>query len=767
MSGPVELAFSQSSSSARLPAIGNNTNLVSQPIARPSNSLNEGEKPEIPKEIPETQDEALNREKRKLKKLISRAFITALHQSNDVKCWHHLREVIELAEPYLSILKTKELCHYAERSYLELQGQDNLQDVCEVLQRAFVDVIADVQSVDKKKSKFPSVLDEGVLLTSRKKHAISKGVRIPRGEVKSSMPPMCLPANEQIFDHEGKLSHYPKAIKELSLIDLRISLTEVVKEISTRESVLGVPLGMTILALDVNLPPTHTPSPPPKLKPPSVPVTSQKNVGKDSELERKKLVAKKETVFVPRTAMEIVEDFIKGSFLGELKFAYVNFAPSERYNPYNLIEVPKDRVDPEHFIISTHSILHVAPNCPSESQLITDWYIEASTFQAVMNLSLFKNFILKKAFMKLKNAKKFTFFKKTKNDIEQSLIQNVQTFGSALLRISSLLSDLSKVTFLPFETKSCYSLSDFEEQSFKTSDTGRTYVNKFFAFCQMIVNKTQSNCFEYLKYCEAQIKSHRHNYKESLSVSKEKKQVRQRNLRLAHEEVAKLGNFVNLVDHIIIQNLITVAQTNICRFVDVTLPGPRPDREALFKADIVFNDNHRLVLSPSTKQLTYSISSSLEIVLSIVCNLSRAMELDEDTKAFIDRARKTRSAPTAKTPKPAEHVKPESTVRFSSRIDALSDTDQIDIYSYSNLKSDEDTDDTMQNIRSEDEIINDIQDFNTGIDSARVVKETYQGLCTKRPQENILVVHGQKVEQLSVSSSPLTREKLHQTLYNK
>lgn len=756
MSGTgVELVFSRaSSSSPRLPAIGDDTNLVSRPITQSSDSLKDVGKQEKFEEISQTEDQVIT-QKRKLKKLISRAFITALHQSKELKCWHHLGEVLQLAEPYLSILNTKELCHYAERAYLEIEGNKDLQDVCSLLQRNFVDVVANVQNADKKKSKFPSVSEESVSLSLRKK-TVPKGVKIPRTELRSVMPSASLPVDEQP-------SYNPKQIKELSLNDLRFSLTEVVKEISARESVLGVPLGMTILALDVNLQPTHTPSPPPTPKPLSV--LPQKQVCFD--IEDKKTTVKKEAPFVPRTGMEIVEEFIKGSFLGELKFAYVNFAPSERYNPYDLIEVPKDRVNPEHFIISSHSILHIFPDGPSETQHISDWYIEASTFHAVMNLSLFKNFYLRKAFMKLKNAKKCTYFRKTKADMEKSLILNVQTFGSALLRISSLLNDLSKVTFLPFDTKSCYTLNDFEELTFKTSDAGRMYVNKFFAFSQMIVDKTQSNCFEYLKYCETQIKNHQHNYKESLAVAKEKKAIRQKNLKLAHEEVAKLGNFVNLVDHIIIQNLITVAQANICRFVDVTLPGPRPEREGLFKVGIVFTDSHKLGLSPSTKQLAYSLSSALEIVLSVVCNVSRAMELDEATKSFIAKATKKDSATsnTNATPRTAENKRPESTVQFSSRVDAVSETGQLDIYSYSNLKSQGDI--STHNIRSEDEIMDDIQDFSTALGSSRDVKPSYEELCSKRPQENVLVIEGQKMEPCSVSNSPLTKEKLQQTLYNK
>lgn len=794
MSSPSEFVFSQSSS-PKLPAIGENRNLVSQPLAKESReslTATEKEKPNIsPEKSGENVD--ASEERTKLIALICRAFITALQRNNEIKFWNHLCEVLELSKPYSSILRTKQICHYAERAYSEIQGREDLQFVSECLINFFPDFVTSLQITGKsleKKQTFPSGPTEDLPLTPRIRTLVHKGIRIPRGE-KSAFSSVYV--FDKQLDVDPTKTWQPK---ELTLNDLKMSIADVVREISARDSVLGVPLGMTVLAMDVDLPQTRVPTPPQTPKR-SASATSiyvmiddgQKNLQADQKTKREK-------VFVPRTGREIVESFIKGNFLGELKFAYVNLAPSLHYDPYNLIEVPKDKVNPEHFIISSHSILHVSDTAPSESQTLSEWYTEASIFQAILNLSFFKNFLLRKMFLKWKELKKHTFFVNLKSEVEMLLLHNVPTFGSALIRISALLNDLSKVTFLPFEPNYCYSLEEFEEATFKASDTGQMYLNKFFNYCQMVVDKTEENCFEYLRYCEALVRNHRHNYKESLSIAKEKHNIRQQNLRLAREEVTKLGNFVSLVDHIIFQNLLTVAQSNICKFVDGTLPGPRPGRDGLFRAFVVFDENHKLTLAPSTKQLSHSLSSAMDIVLTSVCNLSHGMDLGEETKSFIVNASKTNVSTTTPVKDGGADVVHEETeakkkmLDFSPLPESNYEPNESENGSGSEIGLDflvspenfnmrkampktplgaQLTSSSSQDVRTEAEITEDIEDFDTVLASARElhVRQIFaEPLCSNRKQENILVIEGQKCDQHGTSLSPLTREKLENTLYN-
>ena len=621
---PCEVAFSQ----PKLPAISESRNLVSQPVATTSAVFSSVDDPETPvlsglKNNVELESDDV----RILLQQVSRSFVSALQQ-NTKQSWCHLSEVLEIVKPYAHFLTgSPEISHYVERAYQKIKEGDNqFSFVEEKLQSVFP---AEFSLVHEGKRSlnipFPPESPAESLFTPRGHHSpLSKGVRVPRGE-------QIFPrGNTFILGHsDGDVKNYGP--RPLCLEDLKRSLPGVVREIAIREATLGGSLGTTVLALDVDLPQTRVPTPPstPR-RSPSVPIirTLVPEIGRNTQHSE----TKKE--ILPKTGREVVESFVKGRFLGEMNFAFLNVAPTVRYDPYNLVAVPEEKVNPEHYVISSHCILHVNPNGPSESQSLAEWYREACLFKAILNIGFYKNFLVTKMFRKWKNIKKFSQFLKVEAEIEKSLISNVPSFGSALLRISSLLQDLQKITFLPFDVSFSYSLEEFEGTILRTCDTGYRYMEKFFNYCQMIVDKTQESCFEYLEYCEGQVKNHRHNYQESLAVAKKKRAIRQHNLKLARDEVKRLGTFVRLVDHIVVSNLLTLVQGNISRFVDEMMPGPRPERDALFSANIVFGDDHKLTLSPSIKQFADAVDIAVGNVISASCNLSHAMELGSKVQQF-------------------------------------------------------------------------------------------------------------------------------------
>ena len=615
---PGEVAFSQ----PKLPAISESRNLVSQPVVTTSTILSGSNDPERPNlSRLKSNGELENDDVRILLQQLSRSFVSALQQ-NTKQSWCHLSEVLEIVKPYAHFLTgAPEISHYVERAYQKIKDGDNqFSFVEEKLKSVFP---AEFSLVHEGKRPlnipFPPETSTESLFTPRGRHSpLSKGVKVPRVE---HIFPL---GNTFIFDHsDGDVKS--SGPRPLCLDDLKRSLPGVVREIAMREASLGGSLGTTVLALDIDLPQMRVPTPPStSRRSPSLPIIRTVPV---SELGKSTQHSETKKGISPKTGREVVESFIKGRFLGEVKFAFLNVAPSVRYDPYNLVVVPEEKLNPEHYVISSHCILYVNPNGPSESQSLADWYREACLFKAITNIGFYKNFLVTKMFRKWKVIKKFSQFLKLEVEIEKSLISNVPSFGSALLRISSLLQDLQKVTFLPSDVSFSYTLEEFEDTIFKTCDTGYRYMEKFFSYCQMIVDKTQESCFEYLEYCEGQVKNHRHNYHESLAVAKKKRAIREHNLKLARDEVKRLGTFVRLVDHIIVSNLLTLVQGSVSKFVDEMMSGPEPERDGLFSAEIVFGDDHKLTLSPTIKQFSHAVDIALGSVISASCNLSHAMEL--------------------------------------------------------------------------------------------------------------------------------------------
>ncbi|XP_073235787.1 dynein heavy chain domain-containing protein 1-like [Porites lutea] len=775
----IEMALSQ----PKLPAIGDSRNLVSQPLSTAHEDLNNGINRERSFELrSKSSGELENEDVKLLFQLVSRRFVNALQQ-NTKQSWLDLCQVLDVVKPYAHFLAgSPQIVHYVERACQKIQeSQDEgestflLEKLCAVFPAEF-SLVQD--GARPKNVQFPAGSSEESLFTPRGQHApLSKGVRIPCGE------PLFPGGTTYTFDKtDGDMTSYGP--KPLCLEDLKRSLPSVVREIAFREATLKGSLGTTALALDTDLPQTRVPTPP--LTPrrsPSVPIikTPISEAGCISQLSE----SKKSNL--PKTGREVVECYVKGRFLGEVKFAFLNIAPSVRYDPYNLVVVPENKVKPEHYVISSYCILHVNPFGPSESQSLAEWYREACLFKAISSIGFFKNYLTTKMFRKWKDIKKLSHFLKVESAVERSLISNVPSFGSALLRISSLLQDLEKITFLPFQVNFSYSLEEFEDTVFRTCNKGYQYMEKFFNYCQMIVDKTQESCFEYLEYCEGQVKNHRHNYHESLAVGKRKRAIRQQNLKLARDEVRRLGTFVSLVDHIIVSNLLTLTQGNISRFVNETMPGPRPEREGLFSAEIVFGDDHKLMLSPSVKQFAHAVDFAVRSVISASCNLSHAMELGQRAQAFQEKAEKN-GAEEGSSEDDSAKLNGSVTVESVYTKEKKEDGDIENLIYGKDSKivltgqqpvshatttimthfvEEPDTSHSDSSItRTDGEINEDLDGLNSDLLSARDMKEVSgQELCLHQDHSGGLLVEGQRFQDFAIDRSPLTKEKMMHIMY--
>jgi len=57
-----------------------------------------------------------------------------------------------------------------------------------------------------------------------------------------------------------------------------------------------------------------------------------------------------------------------------VKFVYLNRSRTGKvFRPYDLIVVPEEDIDPEHFTISAKGVVHVCPGEPSEFLTLSEW----------------------------------------------------------------------------------------------------------------------------------------------------------------------------------------------------------------------------------------------------------------------------------------------------------------------------------------------------------------------------------------------------------
>ena len=72
-------------------------------------------------------------------------------------------------------------------------------------------------------------------------------------------------------------------------------------------------------------------------------------------------------------------------------------------------------------------------------------------------------------------------------------------------------------------------------------------------------------------------------------MQKYKKEQREENLRLARSETGRLGNFVKLVDQMIVEHMFYLTKHQVTMFVtNVLRTGQSPLRDGFLKANLTF-----------------------------------------------------------------------------------------------------------------------------------------------------------------------------------
>ena len=80
----------------------------------------------------------------------------------------------------------------------------------------------------------------------------------------------------------------------------------------------------------------------------------------------------------------------KESFCGNIEFLY---------RPYDLVSVPRDQIEKEHYIFSSFGVLHIYPDGEeSETLTLAEWNKAAVVWSAMRKIPFFKDFLSKKIF---------------------------------------------------------------------------------------------------------------------------------------------------------------------------------------------------------------------------------------------------------------------------------------------------------------------------------------------------------------------------------
>lgn len=418
---------------------------------------------------------------------------------------------------------------------------------------------------------------------------------------------------------------------QLTLGDLRHSIAAVGREAALRESVWQSSGGMLMKAMSADFPedPRFYP------RPNEEPEISDKQLKKmladvaNGQQEREKSQAEEALPLVPMNGRDAVKYFVKLYHLGKVKHMYFNLAQNRHFRPYDLVAVAKHKLKPEHYVFSTFGVLYVKPDEPAESMSLGNWLREAVLYKAVSCIPFFKHYLTRRCFRAWLAFKKCAEYTRNRKAVEATLLQVVPTYGSAYFSVAKLLLELASLKFLPMETGVSYSLQQFEKIINANNSQSTMYLERFYQLVRDLMDHTIQEQFQKLSFWKKQVASTVVFTKESLYISNRKQAQREENLQKVKDETNRLGNFIKLIDQVILSYMIAIARSNSSHFVsNVMQISQQNQREALFKAEFEFDEHGSLVMTPAKEDFYNKVMCTLEGIPEVLCDTDSGIDAE-------------------------------------------------------------------------------------------------------------------------------------------
>uniref|UniRef100_A0A8D2CNI4 Uncharacterized protein n=1 Tax=Sciurus vulgaris TaxID=55149 RepID=A0A8D2CNI4_SCIVU len=335
----------------------------------------------------------------------------------------------------------------------------------------------------------------------------------------------------------------------------------------------------------------------------------------DYEVPVEKALQKRSTGFSPETAFlgsQVMTILKTEKFWKNIYFLYLNVAPSRYFMPYNLIVVPPNKVNPEHYIFSPFGILHVHPVEGSETMTLGTWHRHSVLWQQLQFIPFFKHCLLRKALTCWKKTVRLRGLCRLRTLLGNQLLLAIPHFGAGLLHINRLLQEFHSVSWLPQEPDQCYELLDLQKALAKENYKALRLLHRFLKLCTSILKLVhedtyymQQNLQEYVKICNRTGQG-------SIYIQRVQCQKLKQKLKQAETWLLQLGKLARLINYMISQSLVSILEDEITSFVANILQAPR--QNPFLRSQLVFDDRGKLSQVPCVENMIQTVTRGLQSV---------------------------------------------------------------------------------------------------------------------------------------------------------
>ncbi|KAL1774423.1 dynein heavy chain domain-containing protein 1 isoform X1 [Sigmodon hispidus] len=315
----------------------------------------------------------------------------------------------------------------------------------------------------------------------------------------------------------------------------------------------------------------------------------------------------------------------------KVHFLYLNVAPDRNsptlashkiIRPYNLIMVPPNKVNPEHYIFSTFGILHVHPVEGSEAMTLGAWHRDSAVWHELQRIPFFKNCLLRKALTCWKKNVRLHGLHRIHTFLKSHLLLVIPHFGTGMLHISRLLQEFRSVSWLPKEPDKSYELVDLQKTMAKETNKALRVFCRFLNFCTSILQLVHEDTYQMQQGLQERVQNWNRIRKGQGSIYLQRVLCRhlEKKLKQAETWLLKLGKFAHLINYMICQNLVSILEDEITSFVANTLQAPRQNPFLL--SQLAFDGNGQLSPMPRVETIIQSLTKSLQSIKTSALKVS-------------------------------------------------------------------------------------------------------------------------------------------------
>ncbi|XP_069041728.1 dynein heavy chain domain-containing protein 1 isoform X2 [Lepisosteus oculatus] len=348
----------------------------------------------------------------------------------------------------------------------------------------------------------------------------------------------------------------------------------------------------------------------------------------------------------PLKGIGVAELFMRNRHLGKLQFLHLNIASTCPYRPYDLHVVQKSKANPEHYVFSPSSVLHVQPNHSSDLTPLRDWHRESILWSALQKIPFFRNFLIRKTFTCWhRNVRQLRLHKRCES-LQRFLLIAIPQFREALLQLSRLIEELKRVHWLPQDASQSYTLMEFQSTLCRKHQEARGLLEQFLHYRTLILLMVQEDSYRVFQKLQTQLEHFRLGLgREPLYLQVAQHRALEQNLEQAECVLQRLGSLASLTGHMIVHTMVTIIEREVTSFVNDVMKSGQPGRVSLFQAQLVFGTESQLTLFPPVTLFEETLSGALQSVANSALQVFDSFSYTEDIKGFLAASNSTVCAP--------------------------------------------------------------------------------------------------------------------------